>query len=77
MKVQDWFAVFACISLLGGCTRPYRTFDPIAHHTVKATADTENDVVWIQEVDIEQPKHVLIRCVGSAAATKCERIKTE
>lgn len=77
MNARHCFALFAFALSLGGCGHSYRGFEPIAHHTVKATADTESDVVWIQEVDSPDSRHTLLRCIGTGATGKCERIKTE
>ena len=51
-------------------------YDPVAHHTLRVTADTDTDVVWVQRTEPNSSTATLLRCSSTPAGPRCDQVKT-
>jgi hypothetical protein len=61
--------------MLAGCQPHTRVYEPIAQHTLKASADAETDVVWVQRFDAQAEHTHLLRCTSVQGAPRCDEAK--
>jgi hypothetical protein len=75
LSIAFILSLAAAAPVLAGCSSSVHVYQPMAHHTLKASADTENDVLWVQRLDGSANRGTLFRCTSTAQGPRCVEAK--